>query len=54
MAMPAIRNARLGRAIIIGIISASGGIGNTDDSTNATTASAQSARSDDAIAIVQS
>ncbi|MDA1155153.1 MAG: hypothetical protein O2873_10460 [Proteobacteria bacterium] len=54
MATPAITNARDGRAMIIGIISTSGGIGKNDDSIKATSASAQSAYRVRASEIVQS
>ena len=54
MATPAISQAREGRAITMGIISTSGGIGNTEDSTNATAASAGSAWRPSASRIVQS
>ena len=52
--MPAIRKARRGVAMIIGIIRMSGGIGKTELSMKATKASAQSAWRLSASEIVQS
>jgi hypothetical protein len=54
VASAAIRKAMCGRAMIIGIISTSGGIGKTDDSMKATIASAHMAWRLAASEIVQS
>ncbi len=54
VAMAAIRKARWGAAVIIGIISTSGGIGKTELSTKLTTARTQSASRRSASPMVQS